>query len=171
MLFELLICLHVHDHSSGNPGKILQTRICSWTKNLQAKFIPADVCQATLMSHYARLEHLKAVLDPKSSPEVQLMDFVAWHGGMVGCNSGVFALTALTSWQTFWNKTINATKMAILWVFFCQISQKCQYHLQKYPSWKLYGQNLYKWSSASAISEPATEPSWAPAATIFLGSQ
>ena len=34
-LFELLICLHVHDHSSGNPGKILRTRICSWTKNLQ----------------------------------------------------------------------------------------------------------------------------------------
>jgi len=37
------------------------------------------------MSHYARLEHLKAVLDPKSSPEVPLMDFVAGHGGMVGC--------------------------------------------------------------------------------------
>ena len=83
----------------------------------QAKFIPADVCRATLMSHYARLEHLKAVLDPKSSPEAQLMDFVAWHGGMFGCNSGVFALTALTSWQPFWNKTINTTKMAILWVF------------------------------------------------------
>ena len=55
--------------------------------------------------------------------------------------------------------------------FFCQMSQKCQYHLQKYPKWKLYGQNLYKWSSASAISESTTEPSWAPAATIFLGSQ